>query len=82
MNVLTLRECHCDHCSFITGNAMKCTTKFEDHVSASIRENAIMLVDHIKYTTVAMHDMSIHTTFSIEMKGLKLNFYHQGHCYS
>ena len=62
---------------------MKCTTKLEDHVSASIRENAIMLVDHnYYYTTVIMHDMSIHTTFSIEMKGLKLNFYHQGHCYS
>ena len=32
------------HFSYITGNAMKCTVKLEDHVSTSVRDNAIMLV--------------------------------------
>ena len=55
---------------------MKCTMKLEDHISAFVRENAIMLVGI--YTTVTL----AFTPLSTEMKHLRLDFCHQGHCYS
>lgn len=55
--------------SYIIGNEMKCTTKLEDHVSASIRENAIMLVNACIYIygmTVQSSMMVIYDTFHIQ----------------
>jgi hypothetical protein len=74
MNVLTLRHCH-DHCSYITGTAMKCTTKLEDHVSTSVRENAIMLVG--PHNDNSYYDMNICTTFYRD-EGFEVEFLSPG----
>ena len=49
---------------------MKCTTKLEDHVSASVRENAIMLVN-------AIYSMIVHAeVYSLSSMMVIYNIFH------